>query len=106
MVYNWDQFIYKTKFLFSFFMLTENTYSILFVHSGKGPQLVQKKKTLYPKWNSCFDAHLYEGRVIQMIVMERPNKTVAETSMTAKALSEKCEGSNSSGPFWVNFQAL
>ncbi|XP_012945411.1 protein kinase C delta type [Aplysia californica] len=71
---------------------------------GKGVQLVQKKKTLYPKWNSCFDAHLYEGRVIQMILMDRPNRTVAEASLSAKSLSEKCEGSNSSGPLWLDLK--
>jgi hypothetical protein len=25
---------------------------------GKGVLLVQKKKTIYPEWNTCFDAHL------------------------------------------------
>jgi len=28
--------------------------------------LVQKKKTIYPEWGSCFDSHLKEGRVIQV----------------------------------------
>ncbi|CAL1532063.1 unnamed protein product [Lymnaea stagnalis] len=67
---------------------------------GKGVQLIQKKKTLYPKWNSCFDAHLYDGRVIQMILMEKPNKNVAEISVGAKMLADKCNGAPSSGPIW------
>ena len=29
---------------------------------GHGLQLVQKKKTIYPDWNRCFDTHLYEGK--------------------------------------------
>ncbi|KAI8781788.1 protein kinase C delta type, partial [Biomphalaria glabrata] len=67
---------------------------------GKGVQLIQKKKTLYPKWNSCFDAHLYEGRTIQMIVMEKPNKNMGEISIGVKALADKCNGGVNSGPIW------
>ncbi|XP_046580250.1 protein kinase C delta type-like isoform X2 [Haliotis rubra] len=61
---------------------------------GRGIQLVQKKKTLYPEWNSCFDAHLYDGRVIQMVVMERPNRFLADVSLGARVLAEKCGNSN------------
>lgn len=61
---------------------------------------MQKKKTLYPKWNSCFDAHLYEGRVIQIVAMDKPNTSVADISMLASALADKCTG-GSSGPIWV-----
>lgn len=56
---------------------------------GRGTQLVQKKRTLYPEWNTCFDAHLNEGRVIHMVLMERPNKTLADVSIGAKLLADK-----------------
>lgn len=68
--------------------------SSMCVTAGQGVQLVQKKKTLYPEWNSCFDAHLYEGRAIQMIVMERPNKFLADITIGAKVMADKCNGSN------------
>ncbi|KAK6994968.1 protein kinase C delta type, partial [Biomphalaria glabrata] len=71
---------------------------------GKGVQLIQKKKTLYPKWNSCFDAHLYEGRTIQMIVMEKPNKNMGEISIGVKALADKCNGGVNSGPIWLELK--
>ncbi|XP_045164698.1 protein kinase C delta type-like isoform X1 [Mercenaria mercenaria] len=61
---------------------------------GRGIQLVQRKKTIYPEWNTCFDAHLYEGRVIQMVAMERPNRFLADTTVSAKALADKCSDSN------------
>ncbi|XP_052779349.1 protein kinase C delta type-like isoform X2 [Mya arenaria] len=61
---------------------------------GRGIQLVQRKKTIYPEWNTCFDAHLYEGRVIQMIAMERPNKFLADTTVSGKALADKCTDSS------------
>jgi len=59
--------------------------------AGRGQQLVQKKKTIYPEWNSCFDAHLYEGRVIQMVVMQRPNIRVSEVTISAQEMAEKCK---------------
>ncbi|CAG5121340.1 unnamed protein product, partial [Candidula unifasciata] len=72
---------------------------------GKGVQLVQKKKTLYPKWNSCFDAHLYNGRIIQLIIMEKPNKNLAEISIGAKMLADKCDPSTgTSGPLWLDLK--
>lgn len=61
---------------------------------GRGVQLVQRKKTIYPEWNTCFDAHLYEGRVVQMVAMERPNRFLADVTVSAKALADKCTDSN------------
>ena len=29
---------------------------------GQGLQLIQKKKTIYPDWNRCFDTHLNPGK--------------------------------------------
>ncbi|XP_025106597.1 protein kinase C delta type-like isoform X1 [Pomacea canaliculata] len=61
---------------------------------GRGTQLVQKKRTLYPEWNTCFDAHLNHGRVIQMVLMERPNTSLADVSIGAKILADKCADGN------------
>ena len=68
-----------------------NEVNVFALFLGKGTQLVQRKKTIYPEWNTCFDAHLYEGRVIQMIVMQRPNVFVADTSIGAQVLADKCQ---------------
>ena len=54
-------------------------------------QLIQRKKTIYPEWNTCFDAHLYDGRVIQLIVMQRPNLFVADANIGAQHLADKCK---------------
>ena len=35
---------------------------------GQGLQLVQKKKTIYPDWNRCFDTHLYQGEELFVVV--------------------------------------
>ena len=69
-------------------------------YSGKGVQLVQKKKTIYPEWNTCFDAHLYEGRMIELAVWKRPETYVSEVSISAQALADKCKEGNHS-TIWV-----
>lgn len=69
--------------------------------AGRGVQLVQKKRTIYPEWNTCFDAHLYDGRVINLVVMEKPNKFLAEITISARALAEKCTDGNIATA-WVN----
>ncbi|KAL5013166.1 hypothetical protein ScPMuIL_007436 [Solemya velum] len=61
---------------------------------GRPTQYIQKKKTIFPEWNTCFDAHLYEGRVIQMTVMDRPDKMLAESTIPARVLADKCSDGN------------
>lgn len=61
---------------------------------GQKPQYVQKKRTIYPEWNTCFDAHIYEGRVINMIVNEKPNRMLADVTISARALADKCRDGN------------
>ena len=61
---------------------------------GRGLQFVQKKRTIYPEWNTCFDAHLYDGRVVNLVVMEKPNRFLAEITISAKALAGKCTDGN------------
>lgn len=57
---------------------------------------VQKKKTIYPEWNTCFDAHLYEGRLLEFNILERgghtPTHMIAESRITAQILADKCAG--------------
>lgn len=67
---------------------------------GQKPQYVQKKRTIYPEWNTCFDAHIYEGRVINMIINEKPNRMLAEVTISARALADKCRDGNISST-WV-----
>lgn len=70
---------------------------------GKEVQYVQKKQTLYPEFNSCFDAHLYNGRVLQFVTMERPQKFVAECMVSAALLAEKARSQGGSiANIWLN----
>lgn len=73
--------------------------------AGRGVQYVQKKKTIYPEWNTCFDAHLYDGRMIHMVVMQRPQKLVADVNIGAKNLAEKCPDGEVAS-VWVGYHCI
>ncbi|XP_041458610.1 protein kinase C delta type-like isoform X3 [Lytechinus variegatus] len=53
-------------------------------------QLRQKRKTAFVEWNKCFDSHLYDGRVIQIIVYNRPEAYLAEANFNVNALAAMC----------------
>uniref|UniRef100_A0A8C1EMZ5 Protein kinase C n=1 Tax=Cyprinus carpio carpio TaxID=630221 RepID=A0A8C1EMZ5_CYPCA len=44
----------------------------------RGKTLVQRKPTMYPAWKSPFDAHIYEGRVIQVVLMKTAEEALSE----------------------------
>lgn len=70
-----------------------------------GISLVQKKKTIYPEWNKCFDTHLYEGRVITIVVLQKPSgKVVADVSIGVQFLVDQCKrDSHGFSSVWVSF---
>ncbi|XP_057411697.1 protein kinase C delta type isoform X2 [Balaenoptera ricei] len=51
----------------------------------RGKTLVQKKPTMYPEWKSSFDAHIYEGRVIQIVLMRAAEEPVSELDLQPQA---------------------
>ncbi|XP_071486841.1 protein kinase C delta type-like isoform X1 [Diadema antillarum] len=53
-------------------------------------QLRQRRKTAYVEWNKCFDSHLYDGRVIQIIIYNRPESYIAEANFKVNALADMC----------------
>lgn len=68
---------------------------------GQGVQLVQKKRTIYPGWNKCFDTHLYPGRVISVVVMEKPNVYRGDTTIGVQFLVDQCKKDGFSS-LWVS----
>ena len=72
---------------------------------GKGVQLVKKKKTIYPEWNTSFDFHLYEGRVIHMEIIQRPDVKVAECSILAQSLADLAKDGEPTS-VWVIYKTL
>uniref|UniRef100_A0A673IK41 Protein kinase C delta type-like n=1 Tax=Sinocyclocheilus rhinocerous TaxID=307959 RepID=A0A673IK41_9TELE len=70
----------------------------------RGKTLIQKKPTMYPAWRSTFDAHIYEGRVIQILLMRTAEEPLAEVTVGVSVLAERCKKANGRAEFWVDLQ--
>lgn len=62
---------------------------------------MQKKPTMYPEWKSSFDAHIYEGRVIQIVLMRAAEEPMSEVTVGVSVLAERCKKNNGKAEFWV-----
>lgn len=72
----------------------------------RGKTLVQKKPTMYPEWKSTFDAHIYEGRVIQIVLMRAAEEPMSEVTVGVSVLAERCKKNNGKAEFWVRARGL
>ena len=70
----------------------------------RGKTLVQKKPTMYPEWRSTFDAHVYEGRVIQVVLMRAAEEPLSEATVGVSVLAERCKKNNGKAEFWLDLQ--
>ncbi|XP_051956930.1 protein kinase C delta type-like [Xyrauchen texanus] len=70
----------------------------------RGKTLVQRKPTMYPAWKSSFDAHIYEGRVIQVVIMKTAEETLSEATVGVSVIAERCKKGNGHAEFWVDLQ--
>ena len=59
---------------------------------------------MYPAWKSTFDAHIYEGRVLQVVLMKTAEEPLAEATVGVSVLAERCKKGNGSAEFWVDLQ--
>lgn len=74
----------------------------LFLLTENGQVYVQKKPTMYPPWNSTFDAHINNGRVMHIVVKDKSAEMVSETTVELKVLAERCKKSNGKTEIWVS----
>uniref|UniRef100_A0A8C3VBF0 protein kinase C n=1 Tax=Catharus ustulatus TaxID=91951 RepID=A0A8C3VBF0_CATUS len=70
----------------------------------RGKTLIQKKPTMYPEWKSTFDAHIYEGRVIQIVLMKAAEEPLSEVTVGVSVLAERCKKGNGKAEFWLDLQ--
>ncbi|XP_072505621.1 protein kinase C delta type [Notamacropus eugenii] len=70
----------------------------------RGKTLVQKKPTMYPDWASTFDAHIYEGRVIQIVLMKAAEEPLSEVTVGVSVLAERCKKNSGKAEFWLDLQ--
>lgn len=78
------------------------TYVVL--HTERGKTLIQRKPTMYPGWKSSFDAHIYEGRVLQVMLMKSSEETLSEATVGVSVIAERCKKGNGHAEFWVDLQ--
>ncbi|XP_078517759.1 protein kinase C delta type isoform X2 [Lissotriton helveticus] len=72
--------------------------------TDRGKTLVQKKPTMYPDWKSDFDAHIYEGRVIQIVLMKAAEDPLSDVTVGVSVLAERCKKGNGRAEFWLDLQ--
>lgn len=74
------------------------------VETENGKLYVQKKPTMYPPWESTFDAHINKGRVMHIIVEGRPAGVVSETSIELFSLAERCKKNSGKMEIWIELK--
>lgn len=59
---------------------------------------------MYPSWKSTFDAHIYEGRVLEVILLRSTEEPLAKATLGVSVLAENCKKSKANGEpeFWVD----
>uniref|UniRef100_A0A4W4F803 Protein kinase C n=1 Tax=Electrophorus electricus TaxID=8005 RepID=A0A4W4F803_ELEEL len=72
--------------------------------TDRGKTLIQKKPTMFPAWRASFDAHIYEGRVLQVLLMRTADDPLAEVTLGVSVLAERCKKANGRAEFWVDLQ--
>ncbi|XP_033938838.1 protein kinase C, delta b isoform X1 [Pseudochaenichthys georgianus] len=74
------------------------------VNTERGKILVQRKPTMYPSWKSTFDAHIHEGRVLEVVLMQSAEEPLANATVGLSVLAERCRKSKTAGctEFWLD----
>ncbi|XP_048465961.1 protein kinase C theta type-like [Rhincodon typus] len=70
------------------------------VDTEKGQIFMQKKPTMYPPWNSTFDAHINKGRVMHILIKGKSVELISETTVELNSLAEKCKRNQGKADIW------
>ncbi|XP_066489431.1 protein kinase C theta type isoform X2 [Tiliqua scincoides] len=74
------------------------------VESENGQVSVQKKPTMYPPWNSTFDAHIHKGRIMHIVVKDKSAEMVSETTVELNVVADKCKKNNGKAEIWLELK--
>ncbi|XP_053321387.1 protein kinase C theta type isoform X2 [Spea bombifrons] len=74
------------------------------VETENGKVYIQKKPTMYPPWESTFDAHIRKGRVMHVIVKGKPEGMVSETTIELNSLAERCKKNSGKMEIWIELK--
>ncbi|XP_040199197.1 protein kinase C theta type isoform X2 [Rana temporaria] len=65
---------------------------------------VQNKPTMYPPWESTFDAHINKGRVMHIIVKGKSEGVTSETTIELNSLAERCKKNSGKMEIWIELK--
>ncbi|XP_063782877.1 protein kinase C theta type isoform X2 [Pseudophryne corroboree] len=74
------------------------------IDTESGKMYIQKKPTMYPPWESTFDAHINKGRVMHIIVEGKPEGVVSETTIELNSLAERCKKNSGMMEIWIELK--
>lgn len=72
----------------------------------KGQIYKQNKPTMFPRWNSTFDAHIHKGRVMHVVVTDKMAQFKSEATMQLDFLATRCKKENGKLEIWVSIRGL
>ncbi|XP_067144213.1 putative protein kinase C delta type homolog isoform X2 [Centruroides vittatus] len=70
---------------------------------GKGVEIVQRKRSQYLEWDSCFDVQISRGYLLHVVVMDRPDRLLADLLISAQVLADKC-ADEENRPIWLKLR--
>ncbi|KAM5170295.1 protein kinase C theta type [Mantella aurantiaca] len=74
------------------------------IDTENGKIYIQKKPTMYPPWESTFDAHINKGRVMHIIVKGKSDGVTSETTIELNALAERCKKNSGKMEIWIELK--
>ncbi|MED6239214.1 hypothetical protein ATANTOWER_003459 [Ataeniobius toweri] len=72
------------------------------IDTEKGQVYKQKKPTMYPPWNTTFDAHVHRGRIMHVMVKDRTAELKLEVTVALDSLATRCKKENGKLEIWVS----
>uniref|UniRef100_A0A3B3QY61 Protein kinase C n=1 Tax=Paramormyrops kingsleyae TaxID=1676925 RepID=A0A3B3QY61_9TELE len=76
------------------------------VETEKGQIYKQNKPTMFPRWNSTFDAHIHKGRVMHVVVTDKMAQFKSEATMQLDVLATRCKKENGKLEIWVELKPV
>ncbi|XP_011611526.1 protein kinase C theta type [Takifugu rubripes] len=74
------------------------------VETEKGQVYKQKKPTMYPSWNTTFDAHIHRGRVMHVVVKGQTAELKSEAMVPLDSLATRCKKENGKLEIWLELK--
>ncbi|XP_062238662.1 protein kinase C theta type [Platichthys flesus] len=74
------------------------------IDTEKGQVYKQKKPTMYPPWNTTFDAHIHRGRIMNVMVKDRTAELKSEATVALDSLATRCKKENGKLEIWLELK--